>query len=203
MQETEDPSRAGGESRAQDLLAMQARQSPDPHIRRYSLYLLGRAHDPRDREIFLSALRDADKGVRAQATVALAGLGEPVVDDIIHLLSDADWRVRYRAAEALKGMKARRSVDPLISALSDEKDHVRYMAAKALGEMGDARAAAPLATCLADENPYVRKAALLAIGQLGDRAGMDAIRRLVEREKEEMVLEAARTVLAGNLPSGR
>ncbi|MDI9634084.1 MAG: HEAT repeat domain-containing protein [Methanolinea sp.] len=181
---------------ARGILAGEAVHSPDPHVRRYALFLAGREKNPAFKGIFLSALRDPDKGVRAQAAAALGGLGEEVVPDVVPLLSDPDWRVRYRAAEILGMAKGRGAVAALVAALADGKDHVRYMAAKALGEIGDQSAVRPLAGRLRDENPYVRKAAVIALGRLGSEEGLGEIRRLEGEERVDFVREAARDVLS-------
>jgi len=197
---TRDPgyaSPAGADYRTEELLVEQATSSVDPHVRRYSLYLLGRERDPRMKGLFLSALRDTDKGTRAQAMAALADLGDAVVPDLISLLSDDDWKVRYRAAEALGKIRNKGSVGALIEALSDEKDHVRYMAAKALGGTEDTGAVPPLIDRLGDGNPYVRKAAVLSIWKLGDASGRAAVRRLLDSERTDLVCEAIRSVLSG------
>ncbi len=197
---TRDPgyaSPSGADYRIEELLVEQATSSVDPHVRRYSLYLLGRERDPHLKGLFLSALRDTDKGARAQAMAALADLGDTVVPDLISLLLDNDWKVRYRAAEALGKIRNRESVKALIEALSDEKDHVRYMAAKALGGTEDKGAVPPLIDRLGDGNMYVRKAAVLSLGKLGDTPGRAAVRKLLDSERTDMVCEAIRSVLSG------
>jgi len=128
---------------------------------------------------------------------ALADLGDAVVSDLISLLSDDDWKVRYRAAEALGKIRNKGSVGALVEALSDEKDHVRYMAAKALGGTEDTGAVPPLIDRLGDGNPYVRKAAVLSIWKLGDASGRAAVRRLLDSERTDLVCEAIRSVLSG------
>lgn len=181
---------------ARDILTGQAAQSPDPHVRRYALFLAGREKNPAFKGLFLAALRDPDKGVRAQAAAALGELGEAVVPDVVPLLSDPDWRVRYRAAEILMMAKSRGAVAALVAALADGKDHVRYMAAKALGEAGDESAVRPLAGRLRDENPHVRKAAVISLGRLGSEEGIREIRRLEGEEEVDFVCEAVREVLS-------
>jgi len=190
-------SRLDADDRTEELLIEQATCAVDPHVRRYSLYLLGKERDPRLKDLFLSALRDTDKGTRAQAMAALADLGDTVVPDLVSLLSDDDWKVRYRAAEALGKMRNRESVEPLIRALSDGKDHVRYMAAKTLGELGDQKAVPPLVERLDDENPHVRKAAVISLQKIGDASGMAAAERRLASEQSDMVREAMKSVLSG------
>ncbi|MCQ8894323.1 MAG: HEAT repeat domain-containing protein [Methanolinea sp.] len=195
---TQDPgcsSPEGDDQGAQQALKEQATRSPDSHVRRYSLSILGNEPDPRHKGIFLSALRDPDKETRAQATAALAALGDDVVPSLVVLLSDTDWKVRYRAAEALGEIRSSKSVQALIGALSDEKDHVRYMAAKALGEIGDRGAVPALIGTLGDENPFVRKAAVLSLGKIGDNSGKEAVRVLSKGERIDIVREAIQCVL--------
>jgi HEAT repeat protein len=141
-------------------------KSPDPHIRRYALFMLGSERDPENIGILVAALGDPDKGVRAQAAVSLGEMGVPAEETLVRLIANQDWKIRYRAAEALGMIPGKRGVPALVNALGDEKDHVRYMAAKSLGIRGDGRAVAPLTACLNDENEYVRNAAARALGMI-------------------------------------
>lgn len=153
-------------SNAYRMLAVRALTAEDPLTRRHALYLLGTMSDPDSIRVFSEALRDPEKAVRNQAMVALAETGEPAAEELIRLLDDQDWKVRYRAAEALGIMKYRGAVGPLINLLTDEKDHVRYMAAKSLGLIGDPAARDALDACAQDHNPYVRRMAGMVMDQL-------------------------------------
>lgn len=164
-----------------EMLEREARSSPDPHVRGYSLYLLGAEKDVSKKSLFLTMLRDPDKGVRGQAARALAGLGEEAVPDLLDLLKDKEWRIRYRAAEALGMSGSPNAAAALLQALTDEKDHVRYMAAKSLGIMGVRSAVAPLLARLSDENEYVRRMAAVSLEKIGGEEAEVGIRRaLVE-----------------------
>ena len=152
-------------ARAIRLLANSALHDEDPLTRKHAIYLLCMARDPDDIDIFVQALRDPVKEVRSQATRAMAIMGEPAGEKLIFLLHDPDWKVRYRAAEALGMMKLPKAKDPLIERLSDPRDHVRYMAVKALGEFGDADVLDSIRPCLSDENHYVRKITVRILGE--------------------------------------
>jgi HEAT repeat protein len=178
-----------------EMLEKEATSSPDPHVRGYSVYLLGAEKDPSRKEIFLLALHDKDKRVRAQAALALAGLGEDTLPDLFVLLRDSDWRIRYRSAEALGMIRSGIGVDPLIQALSDEKDHVRYMSAKSLGILADRRAETGLIACLSDENEYVRRMAALSLGKIGGDEGRAALMKVLPLEHIESVRAAIQSVL--------
>jgi HEAT repeat protein len=142
-----------------ELLAARALNDDDPLIRKHAIYLLGISRNPDHIETFVTALKDPEKLVRSQATRSLAGIGKPASERLIALLHDPDWKVRYRAAEALGLMRDKQAIIPLIQRLSDEEDHVRYMATKALGEMGAPEVIDPISQLFDDENPHVRKMA--------------------------------------------
>jgi HEAT repeat protein len=141
-------------------------KSPDPHIRRYAVFMLGSERDPENFGTLVAALGDPDKGVRAQASFSLGETGIPAEETLIQLMDNPDWKIRYRAAEALGMIPGTRAVPALIGALEDKKDHVRYRAAKSLGNRQDMRAVIPLTACLKDENEYVRNAAAKALGMI-------------------------------------
>jgi HEAT repeat protein len=139
---------------------------PDPTARSRAASELGRIGGEEAVEALIHALRDPVKEVRASAGAALASIGIPALGALIGVLSDGNWVVRYRAAEALGGIRDSRSVTALIHSLCDGKDHVRYMAAKGLGKLGEKRARRPLTAALSDENPFVRRAAQEALAAL-------------------------------------
>lgn len=157
MNDLPDPEMLMGE--AVKGIVTRALTADDPLTRKHAIYMLGMTGNPDCMEIFIRALRDPEKAVRAQATLALVNLGTAASGPLINLLDDPDWKVRYRAAEALGLLKEQRAAAALIRRLSDEKDHVRYMAAKSLGMLKDPAAIEPLQRCQADENPYVRRIA--------------------------------------------
>lgn len=166
---------------AVEMLEREASSSPDPHVRGYSLYLLGAEKDVSKKSLFLTSLRDTDKGVRGQAARALAGLGEDAVPDLVALLRNHDWRIRYRAAEALGMTGSAHAAAALIQALTDEKDHVRYMAAKSLGLLGARSEVTPLLSRLSDENEYVRRMAAISLEKIGgEEAERGIMRALAE-----------------------
>jgi hypothetical protein len=152
------------------ILASTAQSARDPSTRKHAIYLLGMVTDPRCVQTLTHALKDPEKAVRAQAMQALSLQGTAVSGELINLLRDPDWKVRYRSAEAIGIGKVHPAVYALTEALSDEKDHVRYMAAKSLGLLKNPVAIDPLRKNLDDENPYVRKMAALAIEECLDQS---------------------------------
>lgn len=143
-----------------------------------------------DLQPLLSRLFDPDKAVRAQAVQGLAAIGRPAVPACIALLQDADWRVRYRAAEALGLIGDGEAYTPLVAALGDGKDHVRYMAAKGLGLLGDPRAVARLGAMQRDENEFVRRSAARSLGMIGGAEAIGLLRAALGDEATEGVRAA-------------
>lgn len=138
--------------------------------------------DEQDLHTLLARLSDPDKGVRAEAMHGLVTIGGPAVPACIALLHDDDWKVRYRAAEALGLIGDDRAYAPLTAALGDGKDHVRYMAAKGLGLLGDPRAVAHLRAVQRDENEFVRRSAAASLGKIGGAEAVAALRSALEDE---------------------
>ena len=188
--------------RGRGVLERSARECPDPHARRYSILLLSREKDPDLLPVFVAGMKDEDKGVREQAARALAEMGEPAVSVLVDLIRDKEWRVRYRAAEALGMMGYGPGNAVLIETLHDQKDHVRYMAAKSLGLIGNPVSLEPLIERLNDENEFVRRIAAVSLAKIGLPRARSAVTMAIEKEKNPEVREAMALALAGITLSG-
>jgi HEAT repeat protein len=154
----------------------------------------------KDLQTLLFRLSDPDKTVRAGAMHGLVRIGKPAVPACIALLESNDWKVRYRAAEALGLIGDCEAYAPLIAALEDGKDHVRYMAAKGLGLLGDSRAVAHLGLMQRDENEFVRRSAARSLGRIGGDEAVRALRAALQDEETDgvraAILEALRDIKA-------
>ena len=185
-----------GADLGEEALVQAFEESADPGVKIYSIIFMGKMKDLKFLPHFVKALHDSDKQVRLQATIALAALGEPAVPELLVLLWDDDWKVRYRAAEALGMIKSHYAIIPLVKALDDQKDHVRYMAVKSLGETADRSATEPLIRRLKDGNEYVRRISVVSLKKIGGPAGVAAIRSAFEDESSEKVRNAMKDALA-------
>lgn len=195
MLDTGRPGPDNPKVQSMDILKEAALASPETHVQAFSLYLLALERNPSLKNLFLTALRDRDKRVRSRAAMALAGLGEDALSDLIDLLHDDDWRIRYRAAEALGEIRSSHAAAPLIRALDDERDHVRYMAVKSLGALEEKAAVPSIILRLSDENEYVRRIAAISLGKIGGEDALSAVRNALHTETSESVRDALRTVL--------
>jgi len=143
----------------------------------------------------INRLSDREKVVRAEAMHGLVAIGKPAVPACIVLLQNDDWKVRYRAAEALGLLGDGEAYAPLIAALDDEKDHVRYMAAKGLGLLGDPRAIGHLGRMRNDENEFARRSAARSLGAIGGEDAIVALREALAGETADGVRVALREAL--------
>jgi cyclophilin family peptidyl-prolyl cis-trans isomerase/HEAT repeat protein len=98
--------------------------------------------------------------------------------DLTRLVSDAEPRVRRRAALAIGRVGLTEGVAPLIALLADANPEVREMAAFGLGLIGDAAASPALVSALADASPVVRGRAAEALGQIGAKDAAQPIGRM-------------------------
>lgn len=142
-------------------------------------------------ESALSDLRNLDKDVRAVATCNLIGIGSSALPALMKLLSDDEWVIRYRAAEALGGIRDTRTIGALILLTTDQKDHVRYMATKALSQMQDPRMVPVLIRMLCDDHIYTRKIAAMGLAAAGDSAAFIPLQKAMGCEPDPDV----RTIL--------
>ncbi len=77
------------------------------------------------------------------------------VDDLVKLLANDDWVIRWCVAEKLGELGHTRAIHPLIALLSDRDFHVRKNAAKALIRFGS-KMVPVLARYFSSSNPIIR-----------------------------------------------
>ncbi|MCK5188146.1 MAG: HEAT repeat domain-containing protein, partial [Deltaproteobacteria bacterium] len=121
---------------------------------------------------------------------ALGHLGEvKAVEHIIPALKDNNWRVREKAAWALKEIKDKKAVDSLLVSIKDDIRKVRVMTAWALCEIVDSKSLIYLKKALLEEKDTgVKKFIIEAIGKIEDLN----VEHLEEKEEHSQI----------NLPSG-
>lgn len=117
----------------------------------------------------------------AGARVAAPTPPPPAPPDLLRLLTDAEARVRRRAALAVGRVGLGEGVQPLAELLTDDEPEVRQMAAFALGLIGDRRAVEPLVAALGDPSPLVQASAAEALGLIGDARSAGAIARMASQ----------------------
>jgi len=157
-------------------------RDPNPRVREYSIYILGRLGTKGDRDI-IEAIEnltdDEDKNVRVEAIYALYEFGANSSKDFfIEGLEDEEPRVRMHSATALGNLKSPGAARALALALELEPDEdVRRIIASALGKLGSNYAVDALVDVLPFETESVR--ADIAV-KLGEVKSPQAIRTLTE-----------------------
>jgi len=151
-----------------------------------------------DIESYITGLRSDSKEEREESMKVLVETGSSALPELMHLLTDPDWIVRYRAAEALGGIGDKDAVDALIITTCDVKDHVRYMATKSLGTFRDTRIHPALVRMLSDDHCYTRRIAASGLIFAGDSSTIPALSEAIGKELDietKLALESALTDL--------
>jgi cyclophilin family peptidyl-prolyl cis-trans isomerase/HEAT repeat protein len=99
----------------------------------------------------------------------------PMVPDLTRLTTDADPRVRRRAAVAIGRVGLKDGIPALTPLLADPDTDVRQSAAFALGLIGDRASSAALVSLLKDPDPLVRGRAAEGLGLMGAEDTASAI----------------------------
>ncbi|WP_292489006.1 HEAT repeat domain-containing protein [Methanoculleus sp. 10] len=142
-----------------------------------------------DLQPLLSRLFDPDKVVRAQAVQGLAAIGRPAVPACIALLQDADWRVRYRAAEALGLIGDGEAYTPSLPHSATEKTMSATWRRRGSGCSATPGGCTPGAM-QRDENEFVRRSAARSLGMIGGAEAIGLLRAALGDEATEGVRAA-------------
>jgi hypothetical protein len=129
-------------------------------------------------ESIVAAFGDEDDDIRAGATAALGRIkigDTSVVEPLIDLLNDKNYKVRENAAEMLGKTRDPKATEPLIEVLKDEASGPRNRAAEALGRIQDSRAVEPLVLILKDEQSSIREIAAEALGMIKDSKAVEPL----------------------------
>lgn len=103
----------------------------------------------------------------------------PVIADLTTLTSDAEPRIRRRAALAIGRVGLAEGAAAVKPLLSDADAEVRQMAAFALGLLADKGSVTELTAALQDADPRVRGRAAEALGLIGDTGSAAAVGQMV------------------------
>jgi HEAT repeat protein len=160
-----------------------------------ALTRIGDARAARPLAKLLESEEDAEVREEIAGGLGLSGLvGPAVVAACVRALSDESRSVRSRAARALGRLASPRAALPLVGALGDSYWSVRRDAENSIMNLGP-RAVPPLVDALESRKPVVRLRASRILGAIGDRRARSPIRKLLARERNDEVREAARAAL--------
>ncbi len=128
----------------------------------------------------------------------MALFGPPKIDEMIEkgdikglikALSNKDYMIRKRAADALFDIGDESTTEAFIDMLSDHNDDLRRIAAHALGKFGDQRATDTLIVSLADSDEETRKNSAWALGNVGNEDAIKPLQELLMLKKNEDLLK--------------
>jgi HEAT repeat protein len=137
-------------------------------------------------------LHDPDPNVRASAVKIAGYFGYPEsADELLKISRDPDEGVRCAAIEHLPYVDDERAIDVLVHAINEETPKVRAAAARALGYTDAPQVVGHLIKGLRDEDAWVRYFSARALGRQKSEDGVEALERVLEREKFNHVRIAA------------
>lgn len=164
-----------------------------PAHRRLVFRLLEDLHHPD-----WQARQQAAKGLREYARL-LRGTEDPeLAQRLTAALADADWVVRWSAAEALAWVRDRSALPTLVETLKDPNWAVRVAVVRALGELRDGGAAPDVIPLTEDKHNLVREAAVEALGMMADPRALPALQRAVSDPEPFVRLAAVESL--GHIP---
>lgn len=180
-----------GDARAVDgLLGLIG--SDDASVRQAAVSALNSLAAPPVSERIIPLLHDPDPNVRESAVKIAGYFGYPEsAAALVELSRDDSERVRWAAIEHLPYVEDDRAFDVLARAIKEETPNVRAAAARALGNMDGPEVVGQLIKGLDDEDVWVRYFSARALGRLRSEDGVDALARVIEKEKFNHVRIAA------------
>jgi HEAT repeat protein len=184
-----------GDNRALDgLIAIMG--SPDSSIRQAAVSAVNSLASPSLRDRIIPLLHDADPNVRESAVKVAGYFGYPEVEEILlALCEDKDERVRCAAIEHLAYFDTGLVVGVVVQAFKEGSAKVRAAAARALANLGSSEAVPHLLNGLEDSDMWVRYFSTRSLARHSSADSIDALHRLLEREKLTPVRIAALDVL--------
>ena len=164
----------------------------DASIRQASVSALNSVIPPLMSERIIPLLHDPDPNVRESAVKIAGYFGYPKASGaLLELSRDPNERVRCAAIEHLPFVEDERALDVLVDAIKAETPNVRAAAARALGTMDAPEVVKPLVEGLSDDDVWVRYFSARALGRRRSEESVEALKRVVEKEKFNHVRIAA------------
>jgi bilin biosynthesis protein len=154
----------------------------------------GRGVEDSDVQNLIDSLREGNnRNVRREARIALVGIGNGAVPQLLSALGDQDWRVREEATKALGEIGNPRTAAHLIRMFCDEKTRIQLWATDSLIGMGN-EVVNPLLEALNDPDRRIRMGAIVTLGEIGDKRVVPILEKSLT-DADSRVSEAAREAI--------
>lgn len=164
----------------------------DAPIRQAAVSALNSVIPPSMSERIIPLLHDPDPNVRESAVKIAGYFGYPEsAGALLELSRDSNERVRCAAIEHLPYVEDERGIEVLINAIKAETPNVRAAAARALGTMETPEVVKPLIEGLSDDDVWVRYFSARALGRRRSEEGVEALEKVIAKEKFNHVRIAA------------
>jgi HEAT repeat protein len=142
--------------------------------------------------------------VRRNVCLILARMGDQTtMSYLLPELKDRDPRVRFEAVRGISALGKGLAEEILIDALADKDRRVKEEVVKSLGRFGGKKAVLALSLLLSrrslflrSEQEGIRLAAARAMGEIRGADAEDALRRLIQSERNPEIKQAAEQSLA-------
>ena len=164
----------------------------DASIRQAAVNALNSVIQPSMPERIIPLLHDPDPNVRESAVKIAGYFGYPEsAGALLELSRDSNERVRCAAIEHLPYVEDERVFEVLAHAIKAETPNARAAAARALGTVDAPEVVPPLIEGLSDEDAWVRYFSARALGRRRSEDSIEALERVIEKEKFNHVRIAA------------
>jgi HEAT repeat protein len=164
----------------------------DASVRQAAVSAVNSIVPPSMSERIIPLLHDPDPNVRESAVKIAGYFGYPeAAGALIELSRDEHERVRCAAIEHLPFVEDERAIEVVVQALKQETPNVRAAAARALGNVDAPQVVPALIEGVADEDVWVRYFSARALGRRRSDESVDALARVIEKDKFNPVRIAA------------
>lgn len=140
-------------------------------------------------EEYIQDLKSDDEFVVEEAVGQLEFNSQEAIDPLIEALKGNDKEIKKGACKVIRYIKDPKAIEPLIELLYDGNKMVRREASTTLSLMGE-EAVDPLLAILNDDDWKVRGAAVWALGGIGDKRALESVEKLLDDEKNYVVVGA-------------
>lgn len=169
-----------------------------PLVRAYAARGLGELGDERGLYPLMSLLADEDWRVGVNAARALGMLGDPrAAEPLAQLATSENEHLALTAISALGRLGGGRASEALSAGLESDNWRLQEACARAIALTDSTGAVARLVGLLDSPAARVRAAAAAGLGSVGDEASLEALLKLVRREKAPLVLASALDSMTG------
>jgi HEAT repeat protein len=140
---------------------------------------------------------DSSATVRRRALESVGYFSDagPVATAIREAYESGSFAMQVSALRAMGHQADARWLPLCYGELKSDEPEIRFEAVTAIGSIMDERSSSRIVDMIADDDAEVRLAAISALGSIGGPIAINALRRLVQEEEDELLIDAAEEAL--------